>query len=383
MTTPAGAGPGRPFTGRRAPNTGPRESRDQTRTKGFEVASNSEILALSHALTIARTPGVPARPNPRVGAVVLDDVGAVVGVGYHRGAGSAHAEVDALVSAGDRARGATVVVSLEPCNHTGRTPPCAQALIDAGVRRVVFAQGDPNPVAAGGAATLAAAGIEVEGGVLADEAALINEEWTFAMQERRPFVTWKLATTLDGRSAAADGTSQWITGPAARADVHRLRARCDAVLVGTGTIAADDPRLTVRDPDDVPLARDEQPLRVVMGTRDLDSQAKVFDDTADTTVLATHDPKHALSTLFTRHRQHVWLEGGPTLAAAFLRDGLVDAVVAYVAPAFLGAGRHAVADLGVTSIDEIRRFELVEATRVGGDVRLILRRETAMTRGAG
>ncbi len=337
------------------------------------MASNSEILALSQALAIARTPGTPSGPNPRVGAVVIDDHGVVVGEGHHRGAGTAHAEVDALASAGALARGATVVVSLEPCNHTGRTPPCAQALIGAGVRRVVFAQSDPNPVAAGGAAALAAAGIEVEGGVLADEAALINEEWTFAMRERRPFVTWKLATTLDGRSAAADGTSQWITSPAARADVHLLRARCDAVLVGTGTVTADDPRLTVRGPDDVPLPREHQPLRVVMGTRELDSRAKVFDDTADTTVLATHDPKHALSTLFTQERRHVWLEGGPTLAAAFLRAGLVDEVVAYVAPAFLGAGNPAVADLGITSIDGIRRFELVEAARIGDDVRLILR----------
>ncbi|MEP6667031.1 MAG: bifunctional diaminohydroxyphosphoribosylaminopyrimidine deaminase/5-amino-6-(5-phosphoribosylamino)uracil reductase RibD [Nocardioidaceae bacterium] len=328
---------------------------------------------MSQAFALALTPGVPPGPNPRVGAVILDAEGGAVGEGYHHGAGTPHAEVAALLAAGEAARGGTAVVSLEPCNHTGRTGPCAKALIDAGVRRVVFAQSDPNPLAAGGAMSLRAAGVEVEEGVLADEAELINEVWTFAMRHQRPFVTWKFATTLDGRSAAADGTSRWITGAKARADVHRLRAECDVILVGTGTIAADNPRLTVRDSADVALPATVQPLRAVMGLRELHPESRVFDEAATTMVLPTQDPEVALAALYARDRQHVWLEGGPTLAAAFLRAGLVDEVITYVAPALLGAGLPAVGDLGISTIGGMLSFELVEVSRVGDDVRMTMR----------
>jgi diaminohydroxyphosphoribosylaminopyrimidine deaminase/5-amino-6-(5-phosphoribosylamino)uracil reductase len=256
------------------------------------------------------------------------------------------------------------VVTLEPCNHTGRTGPCARALVEAGVRRVVFAQADPNPVAAGGAATLAAAGVDVTGGLLADEARALNRVWTFAVEHGRPFVTWKFATTLDGRSAAADGTSRWVSSRAARLDTHRLRARCDTMLVGTGTIAVDDPLLTVRDEHDRPLER--QPLRAVMGERDLAADRRVLDPRlsggAETVHLRTRDPHQALAQLFARDRQHVFLEGGPTLAAAFLRAGLVDEAVVYVAPMLLGAGRSAVADLGITTIADAWRPEVVDVT---------------------
>ena len=232
------------------------------------------------------------------------------------------------------------MVTLEPCNHTGRTGPCAQALIAAGVRRVVFAQPDPNPVAAGGAAHLRAAGVEVEGGLLEHEAREVNRVWTFAVEHGRPFVTWKFATTLDGRSAAADGTCRWVSSRAARDDTHRLRARCDAMLVGADTVAVDDPQLTVRDEHDQPLPY--QPLRVVMGERDLDAGRRIFDDAVPggSLHLRTRDPHEALAELRARDRQHVFLEGGPTLAAAFLTAGLVDEIVTYVAPMLLGAGTH-------------------------------------------
>src|SRR4051812_43769812 len=213
----------------------------------------AEQAAMARALELAATPGVPLGPNPRVGCVLLDDSGATVAEGHHRGAGSPHAEADALARAGERARGTTAVVTLEPCAHTGRTGPCAVALRDAGVRRVVFAQADPNPVAAGGGVLLREAGIEVEEGLRRDDARALNRTWTFAVEHGRPFVTWKFATTLDGKSAAADGTSRWITSHAARVDAHRLRALCDAMLVGTGTVEVDDPALTVRDEYDEPL----------------------------------------------------------------------------------------------------------------------------------
>ena len=201
----------------------------------------AEQAAMTRALALAATPGVPLGPNPRVGCVLLDDAGNTVAEGFHRGAGSLHAEADALANAGDRARGTTAVVTLEPCAHTGRTGPCAVALRDAGVRRVVYAQADPNPVAAGGAALLRAAGVDVEEGLMVDEARAVNRMWTFAVEHGRPFVTWKFATTLDGRSAAADGTSRWVSGLAARRDTHRLRALCDVMLVGTNTVEVDDP----------------------------------------------------------------------------------------------------------------------------------------------
>lgn len=334
------------------------------------MASPAEVAAMRRAIELAQTPGVPRGPNPRVGCVVLDQAGAVVAEGYHRGAGHPHAEVDALTRAGERARGATAVVTLEPCNHTGRTGPCALALLNAGVARVVYAQPDTNPMARGGAEALLAAGVDVEGGVLAGEARAINPIWTFAVETRRPYVTWKYAATLDGRSAAADGTSQWITSPEARADVHRLRAECDAILVGTGTVLADDPRLTARDASDHPLDSRRQPLRAVMGLRSIPDSASVLDDAAETLLLGTRDPAEALERLLDHDRQHVLLEGGPTLAGAFWREGLVDRVVAYVAPALLGAGPAALSDFGVGTITDAIRLELTDITRVGPDVRL-------------
>ncbi len=322
--------------------------------------SETERSAMRRALELAASPGVPLGPNPRVGCVLLDTAGRTVAEGFHRGAGNPHAEVDALTRAGEAARGTTAVVTLEPCNHTGRTGPCAQALIAAGVRRVVVAQRDTNPVAVGGVESLCAAGIEVETGLLADEARATNRVWTFAVEHRRPFVTWKVATTLDGRIAAADGSSRWVSSPAARLDSHRLRTICDVMLVGTNTVAVDDPHLTARDAGGRPLF--VQPLRAVMGERDLEPGHRVFDATAETIQLRTRDPRSALAELYARDRQHVLLEGGPTLGAAFLGADLVDEVVAYVAPMLLGAGLSAVGDLGITAISEALHLPVTDVT---------------------
>jgi diaminohydroxyphosphoribosylaminopyrimidine deaminase/5-amino-6-(5-phosphoribosylamino)uracil reductase len=325
----------------------------------------AEHAAMARALDLAQTPGVPLGPNPRVGCVILAPDGTVLAEGFHRGAGSPHAEVDALIAAGERAGGATAVVTLEPCNHSGRTGPCAQALLAAGVARVVYAQSDSNPVALGGGATLAAGGIDVEGGLMADEARAVNRVWTFAVEHGRPFVTWKFATTLDGRSAAADGTSRWVSSRPARLDTHRLRGLCDTILVGTGTVLVDDPQLTVRDEDDRDLPRERQLLRAVMGLRDVPAGRRVLDDAADTVLLRTRDPREALDDLFARDRQHVFLEGGPTVAAAFVRAGLVDEIVAYVAPMLLGAGRSAVGDLGIGTIADALRLDVTDVTVLG------------------
>jgi len=345
-----------------------------------EDVTAAERRAMERALALAATSGVPTGPNPRVGCVLLDADGEVVAEGFHRGAGTPHAEADALARAGDRARGATAVVTLEPCDHTGRTGPCSRALLDAGVRRVVLAQRDPNPVAAGGAARLRAAGVEVAEGLLVDEARALNREWTLAVERGRPFVTWKYAASLDGRSAAADGTSRWISSAASRRDVHRLRGRVDAVVVGTGTALADDPALTVRDDDGHDLPGPQQPLRVVVGHRDVPPTARVLADLPGARPalhLRTHDPAEVLADLRARDVQHVLLEGGPTLAAAFWRAGLVDEVVAYVAPVLLGAGPAAVGDLGTTTLADAARPRVVDATVVddpvdGPNVRLVL-----------
>lgn len=322
------------------------------------TTSEAEQRAMRRALQLAATPGVPLGPNPRVGCVLLDPDGTTIAEGFHRGAGAPHAEVEALAAAGDAARGTTAVVTLEPCDHTGRTGPCSEALLAAGVRRVVHAQADPNPVARGGADRLREAGVEVVGGLLADEAAALNRVWTFAMEHRRPFVTWKFATTLDGRSAAADGTSRWVSSRASRLDTHHLRSLCDTMLVGTNTVEVDDPELTVRDELDQPVAI--QPLRAVMGLRDLPADRRVLNDRAETVHLRTREPGEALAQLFARDRQHVFLEGGPTLARAFLAAGLVDEVVAYVAPMLLGAGSNAVADLGITTIADALHLHVAD-----------------------
>lgn len=330
----------------------------------------SDREAMTLALEAAMAPRRRPHPNPRVGCVIVTSNGDVVGIGHHRAAGQPHAEVEALTQAGDAARGGTAVVTLEPCAHSGRTGPCVEALAEAGISRVVFGQHDPNPTAAGGAAVLAAWGIGVSGGLMADEARALNPAWTFAHEHGRPLVTWKVAATLDGRVAAADGTSRWISGDEARAEVHQLRSEVDAVLVGTGTVFADDPSLTVRDADG--RLAEHQPLRVVMGTREIAESAAVRDGAAAFRQLATTDPVEALSELMNLGVHHVLLEGGPRLAAAFVSAGMVDRIRWYVAPALLGAGVPAVADLGIGTMEHIRRFQIVEFVAVGADVRLDL-----------
>jgi len=329
------------------------------------TGSEDEVRAMRRALELAAAADLPLGPNPRVGCVLLDPGGRIVGEGAHHGSGTPHAEVVALAGAGPAARGATAVVTLEPCNHTGRTGPCSQALVAAGVARVVYAQSDPNPGASGGTATLRAAGIDVSAGMCVDDALALNREWSIAIARGRPYVRWKFAATLDGRSAAADGTSRWITSATARRDVHALRARCDAVLVGTGTAVADDPALTVRDADGRALPRDRQPTRIIVGRRTLPATLQIHDDAAPTVVLPTRDLDEMMADLQRREYRQVLLEGGPTLGAAMLTAGFVDEIVAYLAPALLGAGPPAVGDLGISTMAEIRRCELLESTVLG------------------
>ena len=276
-----------------------------------------------------------------------------MGEGYHHGAGNPHAEVEALKAAGDLARGATVFVTLEPCNHTGRTGPCAQALIEAGVAKVVVAQRDPNPIAEGGLETLAAAGIEIDIGLLADDAAALNRAWTFAHEHGRPFVTWKFATTLDGRSAATDGSSRWVSSPAARRDTHLLRALCDTMLVGTNTVARRRPPSSPCATPTASRSGTAAAARGDGGARPV-PESRIFDDAGRDRAAALRATRSRRSeALYRDHgRHHVFFEGGPTLAAAFLKAGVVDEVLVYVAPMLLGGGQSAVGPLGIRTIEQ-------------------------------
>ena len=308
-------------------------------------------------------------PNPPVGAVILDRDGDIAGVGATEPTGGPHAEVVALRRAGERARGGTAVVTLEPCNHHGRTPPCVDALVAAGVSAVTYAVADPNPVASGGSVRLADAGIEASAGVLADDVAGGPlREWLHKVRTGRPHLTWKYATSVDGRSAAADGSSRWITSEAARLDVHRRRGAADAIVVGTGTVFVDDPALTARLPDGSVAER--QPLRVVVGQREISSEARVLNEDSRTMVIRTRDPLEVVRAL--SDRTDVIVEGGPTLAGAFLRAGVIDRILAYVAPILLGGPITAVDDVGVLSISQAQRWRFDGVDRVGPDVRLSL-----------
>lgn len=304
-------------------------------------------------------------PNPPVGAVILTPDGDIVGMGGTEPDGGAHAEVVALREAGDRAVGGTAVITLEPCNHHGRTPPCVDALLAADVAAVVYAVADPNPVAAGGAQRLRAAGVAVADGMCATEVAGGPlREWLHKQRTGRPHVTWKFATSIDGRSAAADGSSQWITSEAARADVHRRRAAADAIVVGTGTVLADDPALTARLPDGQPAGT--QPLRVVVGRRAIPAASRVLSSESPTLTLRTRDPNEVMRAL--ADRTDILLEGGPTLAGAFLRAGAVDRILAYLAPILLGGPVTAVDDVGVATIAGALRWRYDAVEPIGPDL---------------
>ncbi|GAA2003547.1 diaminohydroxyphosphoribosylaminopyrimidine deaminase/5-amino-6-(5-phosphoribosylamino)uracil reductase [Microbacterium ulmi] len=312
----------------------------------------------------------PRGVNPQVGAVILSPAGEVIAEGWHRGAGTPHAEIDALSHlAPDQTRGATAVVTLEPCNHTGRTGPCSEALIDAGVARVVYAVADPNVVSSGGAERLRSAGVDVESGVLAADAEALLHSWLEVQRLGRPHVTVKWAQSLDGRAAAADGTSQWITGPQARADVHRRRALADAIVVGMGTVLADDPALTARRPDGT--LYETQPLPVVVGSRPVPADAAVRRHPRPFVQHDGYDLAALLADLRERGVHRVFVEGGPTVASSFVRHGFADEVLAYIAPTLLGGDGLALRDVGVDTIADQVRLTVASVEHFGDDLLVV------------
>ena len=352
-----------------------------------------DVQYMHRALQLALRGLHSTDPNPRVGCVVVK-ADQVIGEGWHERAGEPHAEIQALRAAGAAAQGATAYVTLEPCVHTGRTPPCVQALIAARVQRVVYATTDPNPLVNGaGAAALGAAGVEISAEVLRDEALVLNPGFFKRMRCGLPWVRVKLAASLDGRTALANGVSRWITGDAARADVQRFRARSSVVLTGSGTVLADDPALDVRIEGTV-----RQPLRVVLdsalrvpsGARifERDGPAMVFTastDSARRTELerrgvqveraAVGEGGLALEPILRRLAQlqanEIWVEAGARLAGALLRSELVDELIVYLAPLLLGPAARPLLQLPeISRIEQARRLQFTDCTRIGEDLRI-------------
>jgi diaminohydroxyphosphoribosylaminopyrimidine deaminase/5-amino-6-(5-phosphoribosylamino)uracil reductase len=326
-------------------------------------------IPMRRALELAER-GPAQGVNPQVGCVILSASGYVLAEGWHRGAGTAHAEVDALSKlAPGQASGATAVVSLEPCNHVGHTGPCSEALIAAGIARVVYAVDDPGQESHGGAARLREAGVEVIAGVQADAAARLLQSWLTAARLGRPYVTLKWASSLDGRVAAADGSSRWITGTAARQHVHEQRAASDAIIVGTGTVLADDPSLTAR--GDAGELLNPQPVPVVFGERAVPQDAAVRRHPRAPIFVSGHDLAVALADLRTRGIRTAYVEAGPELATALLREGFVDELHVYLAPTLLGGPRTTLGDIGVATIADQLRLTPRRVELLGDDVLIV------------
>lgn len=356
--------------------------------------SAADHARMARALALAERGAWTTRPNPMVGCVLVRD-GEVVGEGWHQRQGGPHAEVFALREAGERARGATAYVTLEPCAHTGRTGPCADALLGVGVARVVAAMRDPFPQVDGaGFERLRAAGVEVAWGLMEAQARALNRAYLSRLERGRPWLRLKLACSLDGRTAMADGDSKWISGAASRADVMRWRARSGAILTGRGTVLADDPALTVRLAPEAPFV---PPLRVVMDARLSSlSRARIRDASAPTLYLHAEDAavpegvaiEHAalpvrdggldlhaaLALLAARGIGEVQVEAGPVLSGAWLRAGLVDELLLYMAPVLLGERARPLFDgLGIEAMADRLGLQVVETRRIGDDLRWLLR----------
>nr|WP_040437357.1 bifunctional diaminohydroxyphosphoribosylaminopyrimidine deaminase/5-amino-6-(5-phosphoribosylamino)uracil reductase RibD [Aestuariimicrobium kwangyangense] len=339
------------------------------------VTTPDEHRAMLRAIELAAL-GPEHDPNPRVGCVILAPDGTVLAEGFHRGAGTPHAEAAALAdlrARGHSARGATAVVTLEPCRHTGRTGACSVALLAAGIVRVVYAVDDPGAASGGGGEALRGAGIDVVPGLEADRASALIADWLGTIRsEPEPSgvlrVILKTAATLDGRIAATDGSSQWITGRQARAHAHAVRAHTDALVVGTGTVLADNPSLTARPWG---VESPHQPLRVVVGHRPIPVGAAVDRGDGRLVRVRSHDPQQVLDELLSRGVRHVVVEGGPTLATAFLRAGIVNEIHAYLAPLLLGSGRSVVDDLGTTTLGDAHRWHTRSIERLGDDVLVV------------
>lgn len=322
------------------------------------------ISAMRRANEISKLGLGKSAPNPIVGAVIVGDDGRIISEGFHHNQdGGAHAEVVALDKAGPKALGATLFVTLEPCNHQGKTPPCTNPIIAAGIKRVIFAVNDPNPIAQGGAQALIDAGINVEQGLLKSEVTFTNRAWLKKFESSRPYITIKIAASLDGKVAALDGSSKWITSEVSRSDVAILRSQSDAIVTGTGTVLADNPSLTVRD-----VERENfefKPVRVILGNREIPRGSKIFDKSAETIQIKSNNLDSLLEVAKERGWNQILIEAGPTLTSAFLRAGLFDEVFLYQAPTLLGSGLDFAGQLEVKTLGQRLNLDLIAADLLG------------------
>ena len=323
----------------------------------------SELDAMARAIELSRLGLGRTYPNPIVGAVILSPTGEVIGEGFHQG--SDHAEVIAINNATNIPLGSILFCTLEPCNHVGLTPACTDAIINAGISKVVFAVTDPNPIAKGGEAAMRGAGIDVTSGLMSDEAAEANRDWLTKIVKARPRFTWKIASTLDGKIAAKDATSKWITSEAARSDVTILRSQADAILTGTGTVLADNPSLTCR-------GAGLDPVRIVMGVREIPGEFAVHSNNARTIFIKSRDITELLALMSVEGFNRVLIESGPTLGTALLKAGLIDEVILYQAPTFLGSGTSSISDLGISTLTERMDFEIKSVEKVGPDIKTVM-----------
>ena len=329
--------------------------------------------AMKRALELA-TRGPRTGPNPQVGCVLLDSSRNIVAEGWHEGSGTPHAEIMALENlsrSGVSPQGLTAVVTLEPCAHTGKTGPCAEALLNAGIATVVYAVSDPGDISGGGANILSDAGVEVIAGVERSSGEALVERWLHSVSVSRPWVTLKWAMSLDGRTAAADGTSQWITGEETRTKVHHDRSEHDAIIVGINTVLVDNPLLTARTPEGDLYPH--QPLAIVMGHREVPQDALIREHPGGFEHVNDHDVQALLTSLGERDIRSVYVEGGATLASAFLAEGLVDELYITMGPMLLGGPNVAITDLGVSTMADAHHLSITDIQRLGEDIVLTAR----------
>ena len=323
----------------------------------------SAEAAMARAIDCARLGLGNTYPNPIVGAVITSATGEIVSEGFHQGGD--HAEVIAINTAKEIPAGAILYVSLEPCSHHGKTPPCVDAIINSGIKKVVYAANDPNPAAAGGADRLRAAGIEVESGIGEVQARLENRAWLTKMELGRPRITWKIASTMDGKVAASDGSSKWITGELARTDVAHMRSQFDAIITSTATVIADDPLMTSK-------GFGKNPVRIVMGRTEINAGAQIMDSSAETIFIKSQNLKDLIALANERGFNQVLIESGPTFGTALLREDLIDEIVLFQAPTLFGSGKPAIGDLGITHISGRLDFEISDVEMIGSDLKITL-----------
>jgi diaminohydroxyphosphoribosylaminopyrimidine deaminase/5-amino-6-(5-phosphoribosylamino)uracil reductase len=323
----------------------------------------SAEAAMARAIDCARLGLGKTFPNPIVGAVITSATGEVLSEGFHQGGD--HAEVIALNAVKEIPAGSIIYISLEPCNHHGKTPPCVDAIINAGIKKVVYAVSDPNPIATGGAERLRAAGVEVESGIGEEQARLENRAWLTKIELGRPRITWKIASTMDGKVAASDGTSKWITGDLARTDVARMRSQVDGIVTSTATVIADDPLLTSK-------GLGKNPVRIVMGATELSAKMQISNDAAETVLIKSRNFDELLSLAEERGFNDLLIESGPTFGTALLRENLIDEIVLFQAPTLLGSGTPSIGDLGITNIAGRLDFEISDVEVIGSDLKITL-----------